>query len=70
MAVPRSEYDRHVALDYGRMALYLATLIFSIFFAVLVIWLVASKQDSKLYLDDNVVCVSQPGALSCFERKP
>lgn len=33
-------------------------------------WLVFSKQDSKLYEADNMVCVSQPGDLQCFERKP
>lgn len=61
--------DRGVALDYGHLAMHLACLIFAIFFAALVIWLVVSKQDSKLYESDNVVCVSQPFALQCFERK-
>lgn len=36
----------------------------------LMLWCVFSKQDSKLYEADNVVCVSQPGAVQCFERKP
>jgi hypothetical protein len=61
--------ERHVAIDYGHLAMHIAMLIFAIFFAVLVCWLVLSKQNSKLYLDDNVVCVSQPLALQCFERK-
>lgn len=47
-----------------------AFLIFAVFFAVLVLWLLLSKQDSKLYEADNVVCVSQPFAVQCFERKP
>lgn len=62
-------HGRHVAIDYGHLAMHLAALIFVIFFAVLVCWMVLSKQDSKLYLDDNVVCVSQPFSLQCFERK-
>ena len=37
---------------------------------ILVVWLVLAKQDSKLYEADNVVCVSQPLAVQCFERKP
>lgn len=36
---------------------------------ILVCWMVLSKQDSKLYEADNRVCVSQPFALTCFERK-
>lgn len=62
-------HDRHVGVDFARMAMGVGILIFAIFFAVLVCWLALSKQDSKLYQDDNVVCVSQPLALSCFERK-
>ena len=61
--------DRHAALDYGHLAMHVAALIFAIFFAVLVCWLVLSKQNSKLYQDDNVVCVSQPFALECYQRQ-
>jgi hypothetical protein len=64
------ERNRHVALDYGRLVLCISALVFAIFFAVLVVWVVVSKQDSKLYEADNVVCVSQPFAVQCFERKP
>jgi hypothetical protein len=46
-----------------------ALVIFAIFFAVFVIWLSFSKQNSKLYEADNVVCVSQPLSVQCFERK-
>ena len=60
--------DRHAALDYGHLAMHVAALIFAIFFAVLVCWLVLSKPNSKLYEADNVVCVSQPLALQCFRR--
>lgn len=61
--------SRHAAIDYGHLAMHLAALIFAVFFAVLVCWMVVSKQDSKLYESDNVVCVSQPFSLQCFERK-
>lgn len=47
-----------------------AAVIFAVFFAVMVLWMALSKQDSKLYQDDNVVCVSQPFSVQCFERKP
>jgi hypothetical protein len=33
-------------------------------------WSYIAKQDSKLYEADNFVCVSQPFAVQCFERKP
>lgn len=62
-------HDRHVGVDYSHMMLGIAAIVIAISFAVLVCWLALSKQDSKLYMEDNVVCVSQPGALSCFERK-
>lgn len=62
-------HDRHAAVDYGHIAQHVAAAIFVIFFAVFVLWMVLAKQDSKLYEADNVVCVSQPFALSCFERK-
>jgi hypothetical protein len=62
-------HDRHVTIDYGHIAMHIAMLIFAIFFAVFICWLVLSKQNSKLYEADNVVCVSQPFAISCFERK-
>lgn len=61
--------DRHTALDYSHLALHLAGLVFAVFFAVLVCWLVISKQDSKLYEADGVVCASQPFAMQCWERK-
>lgn len=63
--------ERHVADRHAlaHMVLALAALLFAIFFAVLVVWVVISKQDSKLYEADNVVCVSQPFAVACFERK-
>jgi hypothetical protein len=46
-----------------------AAVVFAIFFAVMVCWLALSKQNSKLYEADNVVCVSQPLSVQCFERK-
>lgn len=53
----------HLMMGVGLLLLGIAAL-------VLVLWLSASKQDSKLYEADNVVCVSQPLAINCFERKP
>jgi hypothetical protein len=61
----------------GHHCLYLPALIaafsaalFVLVFAVCVLWLVMSRQDSKLYEADNVVCVSQPLAVQCFRRTP
>jgi uncharacterized protein YoxC len=53
-----------------RALLVASAIIIAVSFAVLVLWLVLSKQDSKLYEADNVVCVSQPLSVQCFERKP
>lgn len=52
-----------------RALLIASAMIVAIFFAVLVCWLALSHQNSKLYEADNVVCVSQPFAVQCFERK-
>jgi hypothetical protein len=60
--------ERHVALDYGHLAMHIAAAIFVIFFAVLVIWLVMSKPNAKLFEDTNTVCYSQPGAMQCAPR--
>lgn len=62
------ERDRHVALDYGHLAMHLALLIFAVFFATAVIWLVASKPNAKLFEDTNVVCYSQPFQMQCLPR--
>lgn len=35
----------------------------------IMLWLIFSKQETKLYEADNVVCASQPLAMECFERK-
>lgn len=56
--------------DYGRLMQGIGLLVLGIFFAILVCWLVLSKQDSKLYESDNVVCASQPFSITCYERKP
>lgn len=63
-------HERHEAVDYARMVMAAAAVIIAICCVVLVCWLVLSKQDSKLYEADNVVCVSQPLSVQCFERKP
>ena len=47
-----------------------AAVLASVMFTVLVLWLVMSEQQTKLYEADNVVCASQPLTLECFERKP
>ena len=60
-------YNHH---DLSHAVLAASAAIFAVFFAVLVLWLVLSEQDSKLYEADNVVCVSQPLSVQCFERKP
>jgi hypothetical protein len=60
--------DRHVAIDYGRLAMHIAAIFFVVFFAVLVIWLVVSKPNAKLFEADNTVCYSQPFAMHCEHR--
>lgn len=63
-------HERHVGIDFARMAVGIAALIFAISFAVMVWWMVGSEQKTKLYEADNYVCSSQPFAMQCFERKP
>jgi hypothetical protein len=60
--------ERHRAIDYSHLAVHIAAAIAVIFFAVFVLWMVMSKQNSKLYEADNYVCVSQPFQLECFPR--
>ena len=60
---------RHEAVDYAGMALAVAAVIIAICAVVIVVWLVTAQQTTKLYEADNVVCASQPFALTCFERK-
>lgn len=59
---------RHEAIDYGHLATHIAAAVFVIFFAVLVIWLVASKPNAKLFEDTNYVCYSQPLQMECAPR--
>jgi len=61
------EYHRgsHIA----SMVTAAAAIIAALFFAILVLWLVMAQQTTKLYEADNVVCASQPFAITCFERK-
>lgn len=67
------EHDLHphhcLTCGIERALVVAAAVVFAIFFAVLVCWIALSKQDSKLYEADNVVCVSQPLSVQCFERK-
>lgn len=62
------EHDRHVALDLSLLAAHIAAATFAVFFAVLVIWLVASKPNAKLFEADNTVCFSQPLDMQCQRR--
>ena len=55
--------------DLGRFMAGIGLLLLGLFFALMVLWMVFSEQDSKLYEADNVVCVSQPFSVTCFERK-
>jgi hypothetical protein len=59
---------RREAYDYSHVAAHVAGALFVIFFAVLVIWLVASKPNAKLFEDTNVVCYSQPFTMQCLPR--
>jgi hypothetical protein len=52
----------HLMMGAGLLLLGIAALF-------LVLWLSASKQDSKLYEADGIVCASQPLAMHCWERK-
>ena len=63
-------HDRRAAVDWARVAMAVAACIAALCLVVLTIWLVTAKQETKLYEADNVVCASQPFAITCFERKP
>ena len=62
--------DRRGWKALGHLLSGIGLLLLGIAALFLVLWLSVSKQDSKLYEADNVVCVSQPLAVNCFERKP
>lgn len=59
----------HRAADLARIIGAVGVLIIAICCVVFVAWLALSEQTTKLYESDNVVCASQPFALTCFERK-
>jgi lipopolysaccharide/colanic/teichoic acid biosynthesis glycosyltransferase len=63
---PRERTAEHWSYIAKNIAIMLACIVF----CIAALWMVMSKQDSKLYEADNVVCVSQPFAVQCFERKP
>jgi len=62
------ERDRHVAIDFAKLMIALAAVIVSVCMVVLTVWLVTAQQNAKLYLDDNMVCYSQPLAIECHPR--
>lgn len=63
------ERDRHVVIDYAKMVMSFSMLLIAVMFAVLVIWMVMAKQDSKLYEADGYVCASQPFSMQCWKRQ-
>lgn len=63
-------HDRHVGIDFARMAAGIGILVFGISVAVLVCWLTLSEPKTKLYEAENVVCANAPLVQDCFERKP
>lgn len=62
-------HDRHEAVDYARMVMAVAAVLFAIAFTVLVVWIITAEPKTKLYEADGYVCASQPFATQCFERK-
>ena len=62
-------HDRHVTEHWSRIIAGVGIFLASLAFVVLVCWLVLSKQDSKLYEADGIVCASQPFSMHCWERK-
>lgn len=67
MAVVHDHAARH---DLAHMIVAVAAIIFALSFLLFTIWIVFAQQTTKLYEADNVVCASQPFAITCFERKP
>ena len=63
------ERDYHRGEHIAHMVMAAAAIIAAICFLVLTLWLVGAEQKTKLYEADNVVCASQPFAITCFERK-
>lgn len=60
---------RREGVDFAWMAAGIGILIFAIFFAVLVCWLILSEPKTKLYEAENVTCANAPLVQDCFERK-
>lgn len=55
--------------NLGRFLAGVGLLLVGICFVVLTLWMVTAQQNTKLYEADNVVCASQPFAMTCYERK-
>ncbi len=64
-----AHHDHHCLYLPAMITAFAAALLVLVF-AVFMLWMVMSKQDSKLYEADNTVCVSQPFAVQCFRRTP
>lgn len=60
----------HARMALAAMIAACSMAVLALVCAVFMLWMVMSEQKTKLYEADNVVCASQPFAMTCFERKP
>lgn len=68
--VPTPAIERaYTRTGLAAMILAISAAILALAILLYVLWMIFSKQDSKLYEADNTVCVSQPYAIHCFERR-
>jgi hypothetical protein len=61
--------DRHVALDYGHLALHLAGVLLVIAVWVVVIWLIVAPVKTLVYDQDGVVCWARASSLVCLPTR-
>jgi len=64
-----TEERRLAAVEWAKILAGVGIFLACIAFCIFVGWLTLSHQNTKLYESDNVVCASQPLAITCWERK-
>jgi hypothetical protein len=60
-------HDRHVAIDYGHLAMHIAALIFAVFFAVLVLYVALAPVKATAFDADGTRCYHRAISMTCIQ---
>jgi uncharacterized membrane protein YkgB len=62
--------DRHVALDYGHLAMHIAAICAVVLMGVLVIWLIIAPVKAVPFDADGVRCFARALTMDCIQTVP